>query len=45
MRSLYGFIREQLSNRADSEHEQAMIRLLVLGAATAYAAAHVAGER
>lgn len=37
MRSLYGFIREQLSNRADSEHEQAMIRLLVLGAATAYA--------
>lgn len=38
MRSLYGFIREQLSNRPDSEHQQAIIRLLVLGTATLYAA-------
>ena len=37
MTSLFGYIRRQLSNRPDSEHQQAIIRLLVLGTATAYA--------
>ena len=37
MTSLFGYIRRQLSDRPDSEHQQAIIRLLVLGAATAYA--------
>ena len=37
MTSLFGYIRQQLSNRPDSEHQQAIIRLLVLGAATAHA--------
>lgn len=37
MAPVFGYVRQQLSNRPDSEHQQAIIRLLVLGAATTQA--------
>ncbi len=38
MTSFLNYLRRQLTNRPDTEHEQAIIRLLVLGAATLHAA-------
>ncbi|MGB4859139.1 MAG: ATP-binding protein [Dokdonella sp.] len=37
MSGFFSYVRQQLSDRPDTEHEQAIIRLLVLGAATLYA--------